>query len=103
MLESKRDKILYQVVVPVATALLGAAAGAVFQAVTLDKAQISDVIALLKDPALTAAQKLQALAVYKEITDRPWAIIRTFSGAITFAVPTVLMAMVVGGQFQRKG
>ena len=87
MLQPTREKLLYQVMVPVVAALLGVIAGAIFQLFTLDKAQPVDVMSLLKDPAFSPAQKLQALNAYKEITDRPWAIIRSLVGIFTFVVP----------------
>jgi hypothetical protein len=62
-LDTTRDKLLWQGVIPVAGAILGAVVATWFQASTIDTAQLSDVIALLKDPQLTAQQKLQALEI----------------------------------------
>ncbi|HMG46806.1 MAG TPA: hypothetical protein VK614_05045 [Allosphingosinicella sp.] len=101
-LETRKEKFLYQVVVPVIGAILGAIAATWFQSASIDKAQLQDVIHLLRDPLLTAPQKLQALEVYKEITDRPWSIIRSLVTTLTMTISIAIGAMVAGGFFMRR-
>ena len=91
-IEGRRDTIIYKIIVPVAGAVAGALAASWFRAASIDNAQLSDVIALIKDPVLSASQKLQALNIYKEITDRPWAIVRSLTSAAT----TLAIVLVMG-------
>ena len=100
--ESRRQNLIKHWVVPIAAAVIGGIAGSFVQATIFDSAQLSDIISVLKDPALAADQKIRALEIYEEITDRPWSIIRslvTFSG---MALGTVIGSLIVGGYFQRK-
>ena len=100
-LETRKEKIFYQVIVPIVGAVLGAITATWFQSASIDRAQLQDVIQLLRDPSLTAPQKLQALELYKEITDRPWSIIRSLVSMLTMTVAIAVGAMVAGGFFTK--
>jgi ABC-type uncharacterized transport system permease subunit len=102
-LESRRERLIYQGAIPVVAAIAGAMAATWFQSASIDQAQLHDVVALLQDPKLTSAQKLQALEIYKEITDRPWGIIRSLTSTLTTAAIFVLTALVMGGFFRKQG
>ena len=101
-LETAKEKLLYQGVVPILAAMAGAVAATWFQSLSFDNAQIADVIQLLKDPKLTAEQKLQALKIYQDITDRPWSVVRTLVNSLTMAVAIAVGALVAGGFFVRR-
>jgi hypothetical protein len=85
------------------TTILGAILAAIFQAVTFDQAQLSDITALLRDEGLSATQKIQALNTYKEITDRPWSVIRSIVTTASIMLPMFLMALVYRGFFDKSG
>ena len=95
-IEGRQDTIIYKVLVPIAGAVAGALAATWFGAASIDNSQLLDVITLIKDPALSAAQKLQALNTYKEITDRPWAIVRQLTSVGT------TMGIVLGMAFAMR-
>ena len=101
-IESRKERILYQAVVPIAAAILGAIAATWFQSAIIDKTQLADIVHLLKDPQLTAQQKLQGLNIYKEITDRPWSVIRSLVSYLGLSVSMGIGAAVAGGWFQRR-
>lgn len=101
-LESKRERFVYQGLIPVIAAIVGAIAATWVQSANIDQAQLSDVVSMLKDPALSADQKLQALNLYKEITDRPWAILRSLTTMLTMSVSIAVGAAVAGGFFIKK-
>jgi hypothetical protein len=101
-LESRRDKLIYGGFVPIIGAVAGAIAATWFQTASLDQAQLDDVITLLKDPSLTAQQKLQALEIYREITDRPWELIRSLTTTFTMTVSVIVGALVFGGFFTKR-
>jgi hypothetical protein len=88
-LETTKEKLIWQGLVPIVGAVIGAIVATWFQAATIDKAQLADVVALLKDPSLTGPQKISALEIYKEITDRPWSVLRSL-----VSVGTVLGAAI---------
>jgi hypothetical protein len=100
--ESPRQRIVKNWVVPIAAAVIGGIAGSFVQATSFDTAQVSDIISVMKDPSLTAEQKIQALQIYEKITDRPWSIIRSMVTYLGIALGSVLGALTVGGFFQRK-
>jgi len=100
-LETRKDKLIYGIAVPIIGAILGAIVATWIQASTIDKAQLADVVSLLKDPQLTAQQKIQALQMYREITDRPWGIIRSLTSMLTSAAMFAVGALVVGGYFRK--
>ena len=100
--EDRRQQIITQWVVPITAAIIGGIAGSVFQAASFDNAQVSDIISVLKDPALSADQKMKALEVYQAITDRPWSIIRSLVTYLGVALGSVVGALTVGGYFHRK-
>jgi hypothetical protein len=100
--ESRRQQLIKQWVVPIAAAIIGGVAGSFVQATSFDSAQVSDIVSVLKDPALSAEQKMRALEVYQEITDRPWSIIRSLVTFLGIALGTVIGSLIVGGYFQRK-
>lgn len=101
-LETKRQRLLYQGLVPIAAAIIGAISATWFQSTSIDQAQLNDVISLIGDPKLSSEQKLQALELYREITDRPWAIIRSLVTAFTMTLSVVVGALVFGGYFNKK-
>ena len=101
-LETPKERLLYQGAVPILAAMAGAVAATWFQSVTFDNAQIADVITLLKDPTLSADQKLQALKMYQDITDRPWSVVRSLVTTLTMTISVAVGALVVGGFFNRR-
>ena len=100
--QSRGQQIVKNWVVPVCAAVVGGIAGSFVQATSFDTAQVSDIVAVMKDPALTADQKLQALQIYEKITDRPWSIIRSLLTYFSIALGSLIGALTVGGYFQRK-
>jgi hypothetical protein len=100
-LESSKERLFWQGVVPIVGAVIGAVCATWFQASTIDQAQLSDVIALLKDPQLSAQQKIQALEIYKEISDRPWSVVRSLVNTFTLTVSVVIGALIYGGIFDK--
>jgi hypothetical protein len=104
--ESRRSRIFFRAVVPITAAVIGGLVGAIatawVQAGNSDAAQMDAVVALLKDVSLTPQQKLQALEAYKEISDRPWGIIRSLTSSLTSAVAIGIGAMIAGGFFIRR-
>jgi hypothetical protein len=104
--ESQRSRVFFQAIVPISAAVIGGLVGAIattwVQAGNSDAAQMDTVVALLKDVSLTSQQKLQALETYKEISDRPWAIIRSLTSSLTSAVAIAIGAMIAGGVFFRR-
>ena len=100
--ENPRQRFVTLWVVPIVTAIIGGVAGSLFQATSFDNAQISDIVSVLKDPALLAEQKLKALEIYQQITDRPWSILRSIMTYLGVALGSVIGALTVGGFFQRK-
>ncbi len=101
-LETAKERVIYQGIVPIIAAIIGAFAATWFQSFTVDQAQIADVVSLLKDPELKPDQKLQALKLYEQITDRPWSIIRSLTTTLTVAITMALGAMVAGGFFNKN-
>jgi hypothetical protein len=101
-LETFKERAIWQGAVPIFGAIVGAVVATWFQASTIDKAQLSDVVALLKDPQLTAQQKLQALEIYREISDRPWSVIRSLLAYGGVALGSIIGALTVGGFFQKR-
>ena len=104
--EEKREAFLYKILVPIVGAILAAMVGTVvliwFRSANMDNAQLKDVMVLIKDPQLNASQKLQALSIYKEITDRPWSILRSLLMFLGFSISSVIGALTVGGFFNRR-
>ena len=104
MTESRqRDWWIDKLIIPVMAAIIGAIAASWFQASALDHAQLKGVVALIKDPAMSADQKIKALDIYREITDRPWSLIRTLVTSVTVFLPMFLMALLYRGRFDRNG
>ncbi len=101
MPETGKQRLFWQGVVPIVGAIIGAVCATWFQATTIDQAQLSDVVALLKEPQLNAQQKIQALEIYKEISDRPWSIVRSLVSTFTMAVSVCVGALVFGGVFDK--
>jgi hypothetical protein len=101
-IETRRDKLIYHGFIPVLGAILGAIAATWFQSANLDNSQLHYVVTLLKDPALSAQEKLQALEIYKEITDRPWSVIRSIVTFFGISLGSLIGAMTVGGFFSRS-
>jgi uncharacterized membrane protein len=97
-LNTTREKLIWQGVVPIVGAIVGAVVATWFQASTIDKAQLADIIVLLKDPQLTAQQKIQALEIYREITDRPWSLVKGLASSLLgiLAVSVGLFATDIG-------
>jgi hypothetical protein len=89
-IEGRRDTIIYKLIVPITGAILGAIAATWFRAASFDAAQLQDIVMLIKDDSLTGAQKTQALEIYKEITDRPWSIVRSLVASFSFAVAALI-------------
>ena len=94
-IEGRRDAIIYKIVVPVVGAIAGAIVATWLGAANADNAQLSDVVSLLKDPSLSAQQKLQALEIYKDITDRPWSVIRSLVTTLTVVGGAIGMAYAI--------
>jgi ABC-type uncharacterized transport system permease subunit len=88
-LESPTEKIIYGLVVPILAAVIGALVATWFGAASVDHAQVQDVVGLLKDPNLSGPQKLKALEIYKEITDRPWGLARTLVTTATIIAAAI--------------
>ena len=100
-IDSRRDRVIFHGIVPVLGAILGAIAATWFQSSNLDHAQLDDVMKLIKDQSLSPQQKLQALEIYKEITDRPWSLIRSVVSYFGIALGSIIGALTVGGFFSR--
>ncbi|RYD47814.1 MAG: hypothetical protein EOP60_16780 [Sphingomonadales bacterium] len=100
-LETRRERLIYQGAVPVIAAIAGALAATWFQSANIDQAQLADIVRLISDPKLSADQKIQALNLYKEITDRPWYIMRNLATALGFAFMWAVGAAAAGGYFRK--
>lgn len=100
-LDTRAERVVYQGLIPVLGAVLGAIAATWYQSASMDSAQIGDITALLRDPQLNSQQKIQALEMYKEITDRPWYVIRSLTTSFTICVAMVLAALNAGGWFSK--
>ena len=99
---TKRGWWLDKVLVPIIGSVVGAIAATWFQASALDQAQLADVVELLKDPAMDATQKVKALEIYQNITDRPWSLMRSLITSLTIFMPMFLMALLYRGYFDRS-
>ena len=100
-LETKRERLIYQGAISVIAAIAGALAATWFQSANVDQAQLADIVKLISDPKLTAEQKIQALSLYKEITDRPWLIMRNLATTLGFAIMWGIGAAAAGGYFRK--
>jgi hypothetical protein len=100
--DTRGQRIVKTWAIPIVTAIIGGVAGSFVQATSFDSANISDIVAVMKDPALTADQKMQALQIYEKITDRPWNIIRSLVTYLGVAVGAVIGSLTYGNYFQRK-
>ena len=85
-LESRREKIIYYGVVPVVGAVLGAIAASIYAGMAADQSQLMELRAIIQDSSMTGAQKLQALEMYREMTDRPWSVVRSLVGILAVSV-----------------
>ena len=91
-IETTRDRIIFLVVVPITTALVGAFATAYFTAGSCQVISSPDFITILKTTGLTSADKMKALAMYQDISDRPWSIVRTLGTVLAICTPILLYA-----------
>ena len=85
-IETKREKLIYYGAVPIIAAAIGATVTAWMQAYAFDQSQSLDVAAILADKTLTGKEKLQALQIYSNMTDRPWAIARSLTNFLFVAL-----------------
>jgi hypothetical protein len=85
-LETRRERVIYLGVVPVVGAILGAVATSIFQIATGPGADFPTAIEVMKDASLSSADKLEVLKMIKEVSDRPWSVIRTLLTSLTFLV-----------------
>jgi hypothetical protein len=82
-IEGRRDTVIYKVIVPISGAVLGAVIATWIRSASIDNAQLKDILIMIQDSSLTGSQKLQALQLYREITDRPWSILRSLVSSLT--------------------
>ena len=85
-IESKREKIVYYGVFPIAAAIVGALATAIFQAANAPDFHLPNAMAVIKDTSLTSAEKIKLIEMIKDVGDRPWSVIRSLATSFTFLV-----------------
>ena len=92
-IETRRERIIYFALVPLIAAVLGALATAIFtgQGCAIDTP--NSVVDILGSSGLSSAEKMKALEVYREVSDRPWSLVRSLTtllfvllGASAFAI-----------------
>lgn len=98
--ESRRDKILYLGIVPIAAAMAGAFVSNVLGSGVCGPGSDLDVASILQSSNLSGPDKLKALEIYREISGRPWNFLDTLGVALVFALG--LFSVEIGTWIRRK-
>lgn len=85
-LETRGEKIFYRAFIPVVSVIIGALATVVFSGSACQLGSETDFISILSSQELGGPEKLKALEIYKEVTDRPWGILRSLVSSLLFVI-----------------
>ena len=85
-LESRKEKLFYRAFVPIGAGVIGALAAVVFSGDSCQLGPGTDFLTILRDSGLSGPEKMKALELYSQITDRPWGIVRTLMTILVFTV-----------------
>jgi hypothetical protein len=76
-LESRREKIVFFGIVPVAAAICGSLITVLFTNSSCQLGPGTDFVSVLGSSGLTGDQKLKALEIYQNVTERPWNVVKS--------------------------
>ena len=92
-LETRKEKVIFYAIVPIAAAVAGAVVTNFIQGTTCLPEGGADMVAIIKDSTMSGPDKLKALQIYKDITARPWDKIGSVITLLFFVVGSMSFAV----------